>query len=178
MRLIRQLYADGGGFFCNSRRSAPRICSVCTGPAGTTNSPPLCSQCRDARDHYGSSLADLVVPLAYAKARMPSMHQSAHHVREYKAPSPAPGCAQDLQLMAGAATYLHGRCITAAVADWQAVTFVPSAKRPGNAHPVTGIARRVHSAYPSRAKVGLAIGPGFDTPPQRVPRPDRFTVPI
>jgi hypothetical protein len=41
---------------------------------------------------------------------------------------------------------------------WHAVTFVPSAARPQ--HPLTRIANRVHSVYPDRAKVGLAIGPG------------------
>jgi hypothetical protein len=175
MRLISRLYADVGGFFCNTRRGLPDTCAVCTGPARTTSTPPLCGPCREARNEHGSSLADLVVPLAYAKGRMPSMHQSAHHVREYKAPAPAPRCVRDLQLMAGAATYLHGPCIGSAVGAWQAVTFVPSATRPG--HPLTGIARRVHSVYPTRAKVGLAIGPGFDAPPCRVPRSDRFTVP-
>jgi hypothetical protein len=174
-RLISRLYADVGAFFCNTRRGMVDTCLVCTGPANTSNDPPLCGPCRDARNEYGSSLADLVVPLAYAKGRMPSMHQSAHHVREYKAPTPAPSCAQDLQLMAGAATYLHGPCISMAIAAWQAVTFVPSATRPD--HPLTGIARRVHSVYPARAKVGLAIGPGFESPPCRVPRPDRFAVP-
>lgn len=106
--LVYRLYADVGAFFCPTRRGAPQICFVCTGPANTTNDPPLCSQCRDARTEQGSSLADLVATLAYAKGRMPSMHQSAHHVRAYKALSPAPRCAQDLGLMAGAATYLHG----------------------------------------------------------------------
>lgn len=172
VRLINRLYADVGGFFCNSRRDRPDTCHVCTGP---TITPPLCGPCREARNEHGRSLADLVVPVAYAKGRMPSMHQSAHHVREYKAPSPAPRCAQDLQLMAGAATYLHGPCIGAAVGPWRAVTFVPSATRPD--HPLASIASRVHSVYPACAKVGLAIGPGFDAPPSRVPRPDRFTVP-
>lgn len=32
--------------------------------------------------------------------------------------------------MAGAATYLHGRCIEATVGAWQAVTYVPSTTRP------------------------------------------------
>jgi hypothetical protein len=91
---------------------------------------------------------------------MPSMHQSAHHVRAYKAPTPALRCAQDLKLMAGAATYLHGRCIEAAVGEWQAVTFVPSTTRPGGNPPIADIARTVHDVYPSRAKVGLAVGPG------------------
>lgn len=176
-RLIKGLYTSVGGIFCNTRRGAPGTCSVCTGPASATSSPPLCNQCRNARDEHGSSLADLVVPLAYAKGYMPSIHQSAHHVREYKAASPAPRCALDLQLMAGAATYLHGRCIGTAVSGWHTVTFVPSARRPGAGHPIAQIARRVHSVYPASNKIGLVIGPGFETPPTRTPRPDRFTVP-
>jgi hypothetical protein len=176
IRLINRLYADVGAFFCNTRRGAPQTCPICTGPTNSTNSSTLCNQCRAARNDHGGALADLVVPLAYAKARMPSMHQSAHHVREYKAPSPAPRCAQDLQLMAGAATYLHGRCIAAAVGAWQAVTFVPSTTRPGGSPPIAGIARRVHSVYPADAKVGLVVGPGADAP-RSAPRPDRFTVP-
>jgi hypothetical protein len=175
--LIYRLYADVGAFFCNTRRGAPQICFVCTGPANTANGPPLCSQCRNARDDHGSSLADLMVSLAYAKGRMPSMHQSAHHVRAYKAPSPAPRCAQDLELMAGAATYLHGPCIETTVGAWQAVTFVPSTTRRGPNPPIASIARRVHDVYPTRAKVGLALGPGIDAPRASGPRPDRFVVP-
>lgn len=172
--LINQLYTAVGAFFCNTRRMAPGMCVICTGPAATNTDPPLCSQCRSAREVHGNNLADLVVPLAYAKGWMPSIHQSAHHVREYKAPTPAPKCVQDLQLMAGAATYLHGGCIGAVVGAWQAVTFVPSAR---SAHPIACIARQVHSVYPSTAKLRLDIGPGFDAAPSRVPRPDRFVVP-
>jgi hypothetical protein len=177
MAMITSLYANVGAFFCNTHRGTPATCVVCTGPASGTNKTLLCSQCRAARDIYGDSMADLVVPLAYAKGRMPSMHQSAHHVRAYKAPSPAPGCALDLQLMAGAATYLHGQCIEAMVGAWQAVTFVPSTTRPGGVPPIAGIARAVHSVYSSRAKVGLALGSGGTTPRSPVPQPDRFVVP-
>lgn len=150
---------------------------VCTGPANATNEPELCSPCRAAREAHGDSVADLVVPLAYVKGRMPSMHQSAHHVRAYKAPSPAPGCARDLELMAAAATYLPGPCIEATVGEWQAVTFVPSTTRPGVSPPIAGIARRVHSVYPAWDKVGLALGPAFDASRSSGPRPDRFVVP-
>jgi hypothetical protein len=79
--------------------------------------------------------------------------------------------------MAAAATYLHGRCIDATVGAWQAVTFVPSTTWPGNNPPIAGIARRVHSVYPSRAKVGLAIGSDTATARSAVPLPDRFVVP-
>jgi hypothetical protein len=79
--------------------------------------------------------------------------------------------------MAGAATYLHGNCISAVMGAWHAVTFVPSTTRPGGNPPIAGIARRVHSVYPARAKVGLAVGPSGGAPRASVPRPDRFTVP-
>jgi hypothetical protein len=176
-RLASRLYADVGAFFCNTLRHDQRVCVVCTGPAKTQADPPLCAQCRSGQETYGTTLADLVVPLAYAKGRMPSIHQSAHHVRAYKALTPAPECAQDLQLMMGAATYLHGRCITATVGWWQVVTFVPSAGHSGGEHPVAALARTVHGVYPAASKIALATGPGFDLPPTRTPRPDRFVVP-
>jgi hypothetical protein len=176
-RLISSLYANVGAFFCNTRRGAPLTCVICTGPTSALSHPSLCGQCRAARDTYGSSLADLVVPLAYAKGRMPSMHQSAHHVRAYKAPSPAPGCARDLQLMAGAGTYLHGSCINATVGEWHTVTFVPSTTKPGGSTPISGIARAVHGVHSSCAKVGLAIGPGGTAPRSTIPQPNRFFVP-
>ncbi len=175
--LAARLYTDVGAFFCNTRRGAPNVCPVCTGPSYLHSASGLCTQCGVAQETYGSKLADLVVPLAYAKARMPSMHQSAHHVRAYKASPPAPKCAQDLRLMTVAATYLHGRCIAATTGRWQAVTFVPSAKRPGGAHPVADLARAVYSVDHSVAKVALNTGPGLDQPPSRAPRLDRFVVP-
>lgn len=171
--LTQQLYADVGAFFCNTRRDAPSTCLVCTGPAALD----LCGPCRGAKETYGSNLADLVVPLAYAKAHMPSIHQSAHHLRAYKALPPAPKCAQDLRLMAGTAAYVHGPCIAATAGWWHAVTFVPSAARPGGDHPVAELARAAHLVYDQTTRVALAIGPGHDEPPSRAPRPDRFVVP-
>ncbi|MFC4854332.1 phosphoribosyltransferase [Actinophytocola glycyrrhizae] len=172
--LTQQLYTAVGAFFCNTRRGAQNICPVCTGPAAMRS---LCGPCHGAKETYGSSLADLVVPLAYAKARMPSMHQSAHHVRAYKASPPAPKCAQDLRFMAAAATFVHGRCIAATTGQWHAVTFVPSAARPGGEHPVADIARAVHGVHDEAAKVALSVGPGLCESPARAPRPDRFVVP-
>ena len=172
--LAQQLYTDVGAFFCNTRRNAQNVCPVCTGPAPATG---LCGPCHGADETYGRNLADLVVPLAYAKARMPSMHQSAHHVRAYKASPPAPKCAQDLRLMAATATYVHGPCIAATTDWWHAVTFVPSAARPGGDHPVAELARAVHSVYDHATKVALHVGPGLGEAPSRAPRPDRFVVP-
>jgi phosphoribosylpyrophosphate synthetase len=176
--LTARLFSDVGAFFSNTRRSAPSICQVCTGPANDQGARDLCSPCRSARKTHGRDLADLVVPLTYAKGLMPSMHQSAHHVLNYKETPPAPGCLQDLRLLAGAGAYLHGRCIAATVGWWQAVTFVPSAKRPGTVHPVAHLARVVHDVRPSATKLVLDVGPDIDSPPARMPRQDRFSVPV
>lgn len=174
--LAAQLYTDVGAFFCNTRRTGRRVCPVCTGPA-VVHPSGRCAQCRFAQETHGEALADLVVPLAYAKARMPSMHQSAHHVRAYKASPPARKCAQDLRLMTVTATYVHGRCIAATTGWWQAITFVPSAARPGGEHPVADLARAVHSVHEAAAKVALNVGPGLSELPVREPRVDRFVVP-
>lgn len=79
--------------------------------------------------------------------------------------------------MATGATFVHGRCIAATTGWWQAVTFVPSAARPGGEHPVADLARAVHSVHDDTAKVALKVGPGLGEPPARAPRPDRFVVP-
>lgn len=171
--LTIRLFTEVGAFFCNTRRGAPGICAVCTGPA----TAPLCPQCRSARETYGADLADLVVPLAYAKGRMTPTHQSEHHVYSYKRRPPAPKCVQDLNLMMLAGTWLHGACIARMVGWWQVVTFVPSADRPGPDHPVAGLARQVHSVYPNTAGILLGIGPGYFAEPHRFPRRDRFTAP-
>ncbi|MGB3443566.1 MAG: phosphoribosyltransferase [Actinophytocola sp.] len=76
------------------------------------------------------------------------------------------------------AAYVHGRCIAATSGWWHAVTFVPSAARPGGEHPVADLARAVHDVYDSAAKVALQVGPGHTEPPARAPRADRFVVPV
>ena len=50
--------------------AVPGICLVCTGPT----SLPCCNAC----DTHGSSLADLVIVLAYAKAG-----ETQHRLRQY-----------------------------------------------------------------------------------------------
>ena len=122
-RMRRRLYDDVGAIFANTRRDLPGVCQVCTGPATAS----MCGKCRKWQRMFGDLLADLVVPLAYAKSNIRPQHQSQHHMRQYKAKPPAAKCANDLGLMMGAAAWLHARCL----GDWQVVTFVPSATNPG-----------------------------------------------
>jgi hypothetical protein len=63
-----RLHAQVGVFFTNTRCGAPGICAVCTGPATSE----LCPRCANQRVSFGVGLADLVVPLAYAKGWMKS----------------------------------------------------------------------------------------------------------
>jgi hypothetical protein len=79
--------------------------------------------------------------------------------------------------MAVTGTYVHGPCIAATTDWWHAVTFVPSASRPGGEHPVAELARAVHSVHDDTTKVALHVGPGLGEAPSRAPKPDRFVVP-
>ena len=55
----------------------------------------------------------------------------------YKAVPPSTKNVEDLKLMIIAATELHGGCVArVAGRPWSAVTFVPSARRPGASQPV------------------------------------------
>lgn len=166
------LRARVGGFFTNTLRSAPGTCDVCTGPA----SSDICPQCRDQRTAFGSGLADLVVPLAYVRARMTPMHQSEHHMYAYKGSPPARRCANDLALMVLGCTVLHGDCIAhVAGGSWGVVTFVPSARAQGSLHPVAQLARQVVEHGPSAQPVGLDLGThGSDS--RRVVLADRFAL--
>lgn len=167
-----QLYRKVGGFFTNTRRG-PGHCVVCTGPAAAE----LCPQCAEQRQEYGTRLADLVVPLAYAKGHVNPIHQSAHHVFRYKSClQPSLENRQDLQLMIHTASSLHGTCIADAVGWWEALTFVPSAKRPGTQHPVVELAKRVAPSKAAVSKILLDIGPDISTEPTRWPMISRFEV--
>ncbi len=170
--LARLLRTEVGAFFCNTRRNAPGICPVCTGPSLGA----LCPQCRTARATFGDGLADLVVPLAYAQSKMSPAHQSEHHVYGYKRLPPAPKCERDLRLMMRVGGLLHGACIATSFGEWQAITFIPSAKRPGPDHPSAGLARQIADVNPAAQRLRLGIGPGFETEPRRSPRLDRFVV--
>ena len=167
-----RLYELVGAFFTNTSRG-PGRCQVCTGPATES----LCPQCSTWHATYGTDLADLVVPLAYAKGYMDPLHQSAHHVHQYKHHlRPSVECQRDLKLMVRTATLLHGECIAQAVGWWDVLTFVPSASRPGAEHPVVDLARAVAPRNPEPARVLLDLGPDILTGPQRHPLPHRFAV--
>lgn len=167
-----RLYELVGAFFTNTSRG-PGRCQVCTGPAIES----LCPQCATWQATYGTDLADLVVPLAYAKGYMDPLHQSAHHVHQYKHPlRPSKECQRDLKLMMRMATLLHGECIARVVGWWDVLTFVPSASRPGIEHPVVGLARAVAPRDPEPARVLLDLGPDISAAPKRRPLPHRFAV--
>jgi len=169
---VAQLYSRVGGFFTNTKRG-PGHCQVCTGPA----TAELCPQCAAQRKKYGFLLADAVVPLADAKGLVNPMHQSAHHVIWYKSElRPSLENLQDLQLMIHTASSLHGQCIAGDVGWWEALTFVPSAKRPGTEHPVVELAKRVASSGSNVDKILLDIGPDIATEPARWPMATRFEV--
>src|ERR1700756_3251222 len=78
-------------------------------------------------------LADRVYTLTYARANArPDIDQSAYTLRAYKQVPPAAKCLEDMQLMVLAATYIHGPCVAKVAGEpWSAITFVPSAARPG-----------------------------------------------
>lgn len=71
-------------------------------------------------------------------------HQSEHHVRHYKHPRhPASKCVTDLSLMILVGSLLQGACMAWHGGWWGAVTFVPSASRPGPEHLVAELARQI-----------------------------------
>lgn len=173
-RFRRVLTHRVGGFFSNTLRVAGETCEVCTSPSGM----PICENCSKARYEFGSRLADLALTLAYARGYAPNgPHQSAHTVRAYKRTPPAEKCARDMNLMVAAATFLHDKCIAKAIgSSWEAITFVPSASKPGPEHPVAELARMVFGAGSAEKRLRLELGPGFSDP-NRVVRADRFIVP-
>jgi hypothetical protein len=101
------------------------------------------------RNEYGSRLADLVVPLAYAKGHMKPAHQSEHHVFRYKSSLwPSLENLQDLRLMIYTASR-HGACIARGAGWWEILTFVPSTNGPVLSIPSWSWHSR--SRYPGRA---------------------------
>lgn len=160
-----------GGFFHNTRYIPGTTCRTCRGP-GTER---LCAVCQGHSTMYGARLADQVLTLAYARGNAPSYHQSAHTLRAYKDPSPSRKAAEDLALMVLAATLLHHGCVTRTTgAPWDAVSFVPPARRPGREHPVSQLARQVH-AHDGAQRFLLVPGPSVGLTGRTV-LPDRFAV--
>lgn len=163
-----------GGFFRNTRLEHGLTCSVCRGPSRDE----LCANCAEERSRFDGLLADHVYPLTYVRGYADhGIDQSAYTVRAYKQSPPAPKCLDDMRLMVLGATLLHGRCMaSAAGAFWAAVTFVPSAAKPGPEHPVAELARRVHHNNETKNRLTLELGPGIADMSRRV-RDDRFVVP-
>jgi hypothetical protein len=171
-RHLRRLLRDRvGGFFPNARHQPGVTCAVCAGPAAGDR----CQRCAAQHAEFGPRLADHVLTLAYARGRAPTQHQSEHTLYAYKAVPPSPKSADDLSLMVMAATRLHGDCLARrAGRPWSAVTFVPSAQRPGATHPVAQLARAVQDHTPDQRFL-LDLGPSITIELREV-LPDRFYV--
>jgi hypothetical protein len=170
--LRQRLHDRVGGFFHNARHEAGATCTVCAGPAESTR----CWRCAPDQAEFGNRLADRILILAYARGKAPNRHQSEHTLYAYKGVPPSPKSVEDLKLMIMAATALHGGCVArAAGRPWSAVTFVPSARRPGATHPVAQLARAVRGHTPDQRFL-LDLGPSITTEGRTV-LPDRFQVP-
>lgn len=76
------------------------------------------------------------------------------------------------------ATVLHGPCIARAVGHgWDAVTYVPSATRPGPEHPVRDLADQAADQSPHAERIRLDPGPNIEAERHNLV-PDRFVVPL
>lgn len=161
-----------GGFFHNARHEVGATCIVCACPTQNTR----CWRCAPHDAEFGTQLADRVLILAYARGKAPSRHQSEHTLYAYKATTPSLKSLNDLKLMVMAATRLHSGCVARiAGRPWSAVTFVPSARRPGATHPVAQLARAVSRHTPSQRFL-LDLGPSIAAEGRTV-LADRFQVP-
>lgn len=170
--LRRALRDRVGGFFRNTRHEPGVTCRVCSGPA----TEDLCSRCDSHRAEYGARLADHVLTLTYARGNAPGYHQSAYTVRAYKGRPPSEKSAVDMALVVIAATWLHHDCVArVAGRPWSAVTFIPSASRPGIDHPVAELARNVWG-LDAGVRFLLEVGPSIEAAGRAV-LPDRFVVP-
>jgi len=121
-----------GGFFRNTVREPGRTCSVC---AGVVDGFDRCYRCNLAHREWGSALADVVMPLAYAYRRSDQnraragRHQSEQHMWSYKEAQPGPGCVADLTAMLLVALQWHRPCVEVQVGlPWQCWAVVPSSR--------------------------------------------------
>ncbi|WP_216894132.1 hypothetical protein [Nocardia alni] len=164
-----------GAFFHNTYAPGTEgICIVCRGATGDDR---LCGYCRNHQRQFRGLLADRTILLTYAQGYHPDgKHQSAHEVRAYKAHPPVPRCSQNLRLVIKAAVALHQSCITRWLgANWDAITFVPSAERPAQTHPLAQLAGDVQQVTSNLPIFHLTPGPGSDS--RRVLVDNRFAVP-
>lgn len=170
------LIAKAGAFYRNTYRpGSDGACAVCAGPSVSE----ICGKCGGHQAEFGLDLADRVVTLTYSQGYQPGVkHQSAHDFQMYKALQPVTECQTRVVLAARVGIELHGPCIEAETGrEWNAITFVPSKRRPGASHPVVKVAQSVAVAanIPDDAKFLLGLGPGIDDV-DRVVRDDRFHV--
>lgn len=116
-----------------------RLCPVCRGPAGSGRA--RCFQCDLHWQCAGGSLADVVVPVAFA------IKGTAHAKRlwQYKSPraSPAAAAGQGATILAMLLVFLrdHGPCLwrAAGSAAPTHVAVVPTARRRPGSHPLRSL---------------------------------------
>jgi predicted amidophosphoribosyltransferase len=169
-RKIRErLIAEMGGYLRNVVREPHVTCAVCATPIKPAFE--LCLRCwRDAQE-FGTSLADLVVPVCYGIRR----RQSGYLMHSYKdLEAPARHNQTLLSVLLLAALDLHGECIERRLGhDIDAWAFVPSvrADRTGE-HPLHVVAKRAGLTLP---EIELLIDERA-APAQRVTSADRFAL--
>lgn len=154
----RVLVSRVGGYLRNTERKPGLTCSVCTTPVDGYGT---CVPCvRNAR--FGSALADLVAPVAYAGHNA----QSKRLLYGYKQPLAARDDRRaTVLLMLFVATGLHRACVESSVGvPIDAWTVVPST-RGRTDHPLPALASRI----------GLPATPVTATPAAEQPATPRVT---
>jgi hypothetical protein len=161
-----------GGTSCDSASSRGRLCLVCYGPPGPGSA--RCFQCDLHRQCAGGSLADVVVPVAFAIKGSPHARQLWQYKSARLSPSARAGPAANLRALLLVFLRDHGTCV------WQAgglgfptqLAVVPTGRgRPGP-HPV----RALIGPYLTAPWAGLAARPGGEE--ARDLDPDRFTATV
>ncbi|MBO0883710.1 MAG: hypothetical protein J2P17_25915, partial [Mycobacterium sp.] len=93
-------------FLFNPLPAGPGICQVCRGAA--TVGYDLCFNCNRHSKAAGGTLAQAVVPIAYAIKRQ----QHAANLARYKWTNPAPRATRSLQALLMMFIRSHARCLT------------------------------------------------------------------
>ena len=167
--ISERLVAEAGGYLRNVVRETHVTCAVCGTPI--TPAFDVCRRCRLDRGEFGSSLADLVVPLWYGIRGA----QSGYLMHSYKdITAPVRHNQILLSVLLLAALDLHGECIERrlgkAVDAW---SIVPSVRRDRSGeHPLHLVARRAGLARPEIELVAV----GGTHAGQRATSPDRFAL--